>query len=54
MSRCSIVFAALLGVLAISPSDSWAQQKGAQDGTIWKFDNLHRIGGMTPKVEGSP
>jgi hypothetical protein len=52
MSRCSIVVAAVLGVAAISASDSWAQaEKGQQ---VWKFDNLSRIGGMTPKVEGSP
>ena len=49
MSRCSIVVAAVLGILATSASDSWAQ-----DGKVWKFDNLSRIGGMTPKVEGSP
>jgi len=49
MSRCSIVVAAVLGVLATSASDSWAQ-----DGKVFKFDNLSRIGGMTPKVEGSP
>jgi hypothetical protein len=49
MSRCSIAIAALLGVLAISASDSWAQEQ-----TVWKFDNLSRIGGVTPKVEGAP
>jgi len=49
MSRCSIVVAAVLGVLATSASDTWAQ--GSQ---VFKFDNLSRIGGMTPKVEGSP
>ncbi|HZQ41503.1 MAG TPA: LamG domain-containing protein [Rhizomicrobium sp.] len=49
MSRCSIVVAAVLGILATSASVSWAQ-----DGKVWKFDNLSRIGGMTPKVEGSP
>jgi hypothetical protein len=53
MSRCSIVVAAVLSVLATSASDTWAQEKGAQ-GTVFKFDNLSRIGGMTPKVEGSP
>jgi hypothetical protein len=49
MSRCSIAIALTLGMIAISASDTWAQ-----DGKIWKFDNLSRIGGMTPKVEGSP
>ena len=49
MSRCSIAIAAFLGVVAISASDTWAQ-----DGKVWKFDNLSHIGGMTPKVEGSP
>jgi hypothetical protein len=36
-----------LGVL--SASDSWAQEQ-----TVWKFNNLSRIGGLTPKVEGAP
>ena len=49
MSRCSIAIAALLGMVAISASDSWAQEQ-----TVWKFDNLSRIGGLTPKVEGAP
>jgi hypothetical protein len=49
MSRCSIAIAVTLGMLAISASDSWAQ-----DGKVFKFDNLSRIGGMTPKVEGAP
>jgi len=26
----------------------------AQDSTVFKFDNLSRIGGLTPKVEGKP
>jgi hypothetical protein len=49
MSRCSIAVAALLGSLAISASDVSAQQQ-----TVWKFNNLSRIGGLTPKVEGAP
>jgi Concanavalin A-like lectin/glucanases superfamily len=48
MSKCSIAVAALLGALAFSASDSWAQQ------TLWKFNNLERIGGFAPKVEGHP
>ncbi|MFO1249271.1 MAG: LamG domain-containing protein [Alphaproteobacteria bacterium] len=44
MSKCSI--AVLLGVLVLSASAS------AQ--TVYKFNNLSRIGGITPKVEGSP
>jgi len=47
MSRCSI--AALLGIIAFSTSDV-----SAQDQTVWKFDNLSQIGGLTPKVEGDP
>src|SRR6201996_3014634 len=47
MSRCSIAMMALLGVLAISASDAWAQ-------SVWKFDNLSHIGGVVPKVEGHP
>jgi hypothetical protein len=49
MSRCSIKIAVLLGILAFSASGSWAQEQ-----TVWKFDNFKHIGGMTPKVEGSP
>jgi len=33
-------------IFAISPA--WADQ------TTWRFDNLNKIGGLTPKVEGSP
>ena len=47
MSRCSIAMAALLSVLAASASDAWAQ-------SVWKFDNLSRIGGVVPKIEGHP
>ena len=54
MSKCSIVLAAVLGMIATSASDTWAQEKGAQGGQVFKFDNLSHIGGMTPKVEGSP
>lgn len=47
MSRCSIVLAALLGAcLAMAPAR--AEQ------TVWTFDNLSRIGGITVKVEGNP
>jgi hypothetical protein len=49
MSKCSIAVAAILSVSAISASDVWAQGS-----TVFKFDNLSRIGGITPKVEGSP
>jgi hypothetical protein len=49
MSRCSIAIVTLLGVLTISASDSWAQEQ-----TVWKFNNLSKIGGLTPKVEGAP
>ncbi|MDB5733815.1 MAG: hypothetical protein JWN16_452 [Alphaproteobacteria bacterium] len=49
MSRCSIAGVVLLCGLAISASDAWAQSQ-----TVWKFDNLSRIGGLTPKVEGQP
>ena len=48
MSRCSIAVAAVLGMLAVSASGSWARDQ------VFKFNNLSRIGGMTPKVEGSP
>jgi len=52
MSRCSIKIAALLGMLAISASGASAQ--GAQEQRLWKFNNLSRIGGIVPKVEGAP
>ncbi|MBA2590241.1 MAG: LamG domain-containing protein [Alphaproteobacteria bacterium] len=39
--------AVLLGVLAISTGAAAAQ-------TAWKFNNLSRIGGIVPKVEGAP
>jgi hypothetical protein len=47
MSKCSIGFAVLLGAAALSVSNASAQ-------TVWKFNNLSRIGGLTPKVEGAP
>jgi hypothetical protein len=47
MSRCSIAVVALFGVMAVSASDAWAQ-------ALWKFNNLSRIGGIAPKVEGNP
>src|SRR3978361_2087768 len=49
MSRCSIWTAALLTLSAFSASDSWAQQQA-----VWKFTNLSDIGGLAPKVEGTP
>jgi hypothetical protein len=52
MSKCSMTVAALLGVLAISASGAWTHGEAAQ--TVWKFNNLSRIGGLTPKVEGAP
>jgi hypothetical protein len=49
MSRCSITVAVLFSLLAFSASGASAQEQ-----TVWKFDNLSRIGGLTPKVEGTP
>ena len=46
MSRCSIRIAALFGILAFSASGA-----SAQDQTLWKFNNLSQIGGLSPKVE---
>jgi hypothetical protein len=46
MSKCSIGFAVLLG--AVVSSGALAQT------TVWKFNNLSRIGGLVPKVEGTP
>ena len=47
MSKCSIAVAALL-VTVVSTSGVLAQQ------VLWKFNNLERIGGIAPKVEGHP
>ncbi|MES2471337.1 MAG: LamG domain-containing protein [Pseudomonadota bacterium] len=47
MSRCSIALAALLGGCLLASPALAAQ-------TVWTFDNLSRIGGLTPKVEGAP
>jgi hypothetical protein len=33
---------------------AFAGSAQAQEQTVWKFDNLSHIGGMTPKVEGAP
>jgi hypothetical protein len=49
MSRCSIATATLFVILGLSATDSRAQEQ-----TVWKFNNLSHIGGLTPKVEGSP
>ena len=49
MSKCSIAIVALLGASLISASGAWAQSQ-----VLWKFNNLDRIGGLTPKVEGHP
>jgi hypothetical protein len=49
VSRRSIVTATLSGILALCASASWAQEQ-----TVWKFNNLSHIGGLTPKVEGAP
>ena len=46
MSRCSIAFAAFLGACLVSPA------LAAE--TVWRFDNLVRIGGIVPEVEGAP
>lgn len=43
MSKCSI--AVLLGVFLCASASAQ---------TVYKFNNLSRIGGITPKVEGSP
>jgi hypothetical protein len=40
---------AALAVFAV-----WAISPAAAEQSVWRFDNLHRIGEMTPKVEGSP
>ena len=48
MSKCSIAVAAILGMALVSASDASAQS------LLWKFNNLERIGGLTPKVEGHP
>jgi hypothetical protein len=46
MSKYGVLIALLLSGMAGSAM--------AQEQTVWKFDNLTRIAGMTPKVEGDP
>jgi hypothetical protein len=46
MSKCSIVLC--LGLAFAAGTPALAEQ------SVWKFDNLSRIGGLTPKVEGHP
>jgi hypothetical protein len=43
-------FAALGGVLTIL----LFRPAAADEQTVWRFDNLSRIGGIAPKVEGNP
>ena len=43
MNRCGIATAAILGILALAASACWAQEQ-----TVWKFNNLSRIGGLKP------
>jgi len=52
MSKCSIAIAVILG--GLFASGSLTQALGAQNQTLWKFNNLSKIGGQTPKVEGAP
>ena len=47
MSRCSIALAALLGAIL-------ATGASAAPTNVWKFDNLDRIGGLKPRIEGQP
>jgi hypothetical protein len=49
MSSRSIGATAFLCILALAASDSRAQEQ-----TVWKFNNLSHIGGLTPNVAGSP
>lgn len=48
MSRCSIALAAFLGASFLATTAMAAPDR------VWKFDNLSKIGGLTPKVEGAP
>lgn len=47
MSRCSIAAAAFVGAML-------ATGASAAPVAVWKFDNLNRIGGLSPKIEGEP
>jgi len=46
MSKCSIAVAAFFALSIVAAE--------AQEQTVWKFDNLSHIGGLTPHVEGNP
>lgn len=48
MSRCSIAIGAFLGAGLMAMTQAQAAQ------SEWAFDNLSRIGGLVPKMEGSP
>lgn len=48
MSRCSIALAMLLGASVSATAAMAAPDR------VWKFNNLSKIGGLTPKVEGAP
>lgn len=49
MSRCNMAAAFIFALPVIFAAHGQAQ---TQD--VWTFDNLSRIGGLTPKVEGAP
>lgn len=49
MSRCSIA----IGVFVYGCVLVFTQAQAATE-RLWKFDNLSKIGGVTPKVEGHP
>ncbi|OJT97063.1 MAG: hypothetical protein BGN82_06350 [Alphaproteobacteria bacterium 65-7] len=50
MSRCSMIAAALLCAMTLGSMTQGARAEQQ----LWTFDNLSRIGGLTPAVEGDP
>ena len=43
-----------IGIIAAVAVAALGLQAAAAEETVWRFDNLARIGGMTPKLEGRP
>lgn len=49
----SLLKMAVAAALPVCCATGWASSAFAEQST-WRFDNLKQIGGMSPKVEGSP
>ena len=43
-----------IGIIAVLVIAALGMQPAIAEETVWRFDNLHRIGGMAPAIEGKP